>query len=424
MTAITKTWVSIADSQTDPDSPIDAALITGLRDDLEHLKEWIGASYTAGAVQNHNHDGSNSASIEIGPNWLRNGGFSNGTTGWTATAYTGGTVATASSNETEGAAGAVITSTVAANGGGKLESNEFIPVVAGQTRQFMMTIKASGATVPIKAEVLWFDDAQASISNSTIVSVTTTSPTTDRLVVRRIAAPSTAKYCKVRLELPTGAGGTGSVYFDGVIVTTPQMLGGMQVFTASGTFGDSSDEVWGDVYVRVVGGGGAGGGTSIGAGSGGGAGGGGGGCAEGWVTVSSAVTVTVGPGGTGVSAGTGNTGSSSSFAASATLSATGGTGGQPNGSVTVYGGDGGIGSGGTLKIAGSCGTHNPEPTVSSSTGGGGSVFGGGALGLRGVSTNGNAGRCYGDGGGGASDGSGGANRTGGAGAAGVVIVRW
>ena len=34
MTAISKAWVSVADSAVDPDSPLDSQLMTGLRDDL------------------------------------------------------------------------------------------------------------------------------------------------------------------------------------------------------------------------------------------------------------------------------------------------------------------------------------------------------------------------------------------------------
>lgn len=65
MVAITKAWVDIADGAVDPDSAIDAALMGGMRDIGIHLREWIGASYYAGAVQNHNHDGVNSANVVL-----------------------------------------------------------------------------------------------------------------------------------------------------------------------------------------------------------------------------------------------------------------------------------------------------------------------------------------------------------------------
>lgn len=68
MPAISKAWVTINDGAVDPDSPVDQALMEGMRDDLVHLREWLGASYFAGAVQDHDHDGSNSKPIagEVG----------------------------------------------------------------------------------------------------------------------------------------------------------------------------------------------------------------------------------------------------------------------------------------------------------------------------------------------------------------------
>lgn len=58
MAAPSKAWVVIADSQVDADSPLDTTLMTGVRDDLIHLEEWLGKNYTA--AQDHNHDGVNS----------------------------------------------------------------------------------------------------------------------------------------------------------------------------------------------------------------------------------------------------------------------------------------------------------------------------------------------------------------------------
>lgn len=61
MTAPSKNWSDIADTQIDADSPLDTTLMTALRDDLVHIKEWLGNSYTA--TQDHSHDGANSAPI-------------------------------------------------------------------------------------------------------------------------------------------------------------------------------------------------------------------------------------------------------------------------------------------------------------------------------------------------------------------------
>lgn len=66
MPAPSKAWVAIADTAVDPDSPVDQALMQGLRDDAVHLREWLGLNYTAAV--DHDHDGNNSKAIagEVG----------------------------------------------------------------------------------------------------------------------------------------------------------------------------------------------------------------------------------------------------------------------------------------------------------------------------------------------------------------------
>jgi hypothetical protein len=61
MPAPTKNFTTFADSAVDPDSPIDTALMTGLRDNDIHVREWIGVGYTA--AQNHDHDNVNSKPV-------------------------------------------------------------------------------------------------------------------------------------------------------------------------------------------------------------------------------------------------------------------------------------------------------------------------------------------------------------------------
>ncbi len=65
MAAITKTWTAFADAAVDLDSPVNELLMTGFRDNMIYLREWLGASYTAGAVQDHDHDGANSKVIAV-----------------------------------------------------------------------------------------------------------------------------------------------------------------------------------------------------------------------------------------------------------------------------------------------------------------------------------------------------------------------
>lgn len=220
MPAISKSWVAIADGAVDPDSPLDTALMTGLRDDLVHLREWLGAAYTAGAVQNHNHDGSNSALVEIGANYLRNGSFEDGTNGWTLTPYTGGSIATNTSNDMDGATALGITSTVLANGGGDALSAAYISCTGGDVYQFGAALKASAANISSKIEVIWYDDAQSQISVSTIYSTSNT-PTSKLRVGNALQAPATARYYRVKATggVPSVGSGTGTVYFDGFMAS-------------------------------------------------------------------------------------------------------------------------------------------------------------------------------------------------------------
>ena len=63
MAVPSKNFTIIADSAIDADSPITADLMTDFRDNDIHLEEWLGLSYTA--AQDHNHDGTNSAPVDI-----------------------------------------------------------------------------------------------------------------------------------------------------------------------------------------------------------------------------------------------------------------------------------------------------------------------------------------------------------------------
>lgn len=57
----TYSWNDITQSQTDPESPIDTTLMEGLRQNLVHLREWLGSGFTAAI--DHDHDGINSKSV-------------------------------------------------------------------------------------------------------------------------------------------------------------------------------------------------------------------------------------------------------------------------------------------------------------------------------------------------------------------------
>lgn len=219
MTGISKAWVSVADTAVDPDSPIDAQLVTGLRDDLVHLREWLGAGYTAGAVQNHNHDGANSALVPVGPNLLRNGSFEDGTAGWTITQYTGGTVALSTSNPLNGSKSLAFTSTVLANGGGSAISDEYLPVTQGEEYFLNATLRTSVVNLSEKMEIVWYDANKAQISAS-VVHTSNATYYDIFPIGTSVIAPANARWMRAKITGCVPATGTavGTVYFDGIVM--------------------------------------------------------------------------------------------------------------------------------------------------------------------------------------------------------------
>jgi hypothetical protein len=215
--AISRAWVVIADTAVDPDSPLDAVLMAAIQGNLTHLREWLGNAFTAGAVQNHSHDGVDSALVAVGPNLIRNASFEQDTSGWTITTYSGGSSAVETANDAHGAKSLSFTSTVLANGGGDARSNEFIPCGGAVDLHFEVWRKGSVINIASKAEVIWYDDAQAPISVASIYTDTNT-PTTATRAQAVLASPSTARFLKIKLTGGTpGAGSaTGTIYFDGV----------------------------------------------------------------------------------------------------------------------------------------------------------------------------------------------------------------
>lgn len=377
------------------------------------------------SVLGHTHGSGGEGFVTPGPNWLANGNFEQDLANWTKVEYSGGTVATGTSTETEGTRGLVITASSGANGGGYVRCDEFIPVIGGQQVQFMLTCKASNSGCRIQAYAEWYDDAQVRITDTDILPLPAASPTSDKLVVKRLTAPSTARYVKVVLLFPSGGSIAGTVYFDRVIVTTPHMLGGMKVITSSGAFGDDSDEPWGDIYAEVYGGGGGGGGAHIVGTSGLGANGGAaGGVAEGWVQIFGSCTVTIGAGGSGgtSSPSSGSQGGTTTLAAtSGNLTATGGEGGASNNGVTGAYATPGVGTGGTLNgSAGGCGLPAFSYNAVVSGAGGSSRIGLGGYSLLSSANGIEGGRAAGGSGGLA----GVASRVGGAGGPGQVTMRW
>ncbi|MBI1397077.1 MAG: hypothetical protein GC151_13960 [Betaproteobacteria bacterium] len=220
MTAISKTFTAVSDAQVDADSPLTESLLTALRDNAIHLREWLGASFTAGAVQDHNHDGVNSALIEVGPNYVRNGSFESGESGWTFQDFAGGAHAINSSGGANGTKRLAITSTVLANGGGQAITNDYISVGDNEPISMQWWVHASTSGVSANVQVLWYDSAKSLISQSDIYSVTS-APTSASRYVGRVAAPTNARYFRIKVVggVPASGSAVGTVYYDGIVVT-------------------------------------------------------------------------------------------------------------------------------------------------------------------------------------------------------------
>ena len=211
----------------------------------------------------------------------------------------------------------------------------------------------------------------------------------------------------------------------------------VQHFSGNGTYTPTSGMKY--CTIECMGGGGAGGG---GAATGAatvavGAGGGGGGYSR--LTVTSATigankAVTVGAAGTPGAAGNNPGGNGGTTSVGVLITATGGNGGSGSAAGAnslTNGGSGGLGTLGDVVGAGHCGSPGVAfyiaglGDIQQGGGGGGSMWGQGALaklGAGNTATGNAAGNGYGGGGGGGESGASGAAVAGGAGAAGYVII--
>lgn len=206
--------------------------------------------------------------------------------------------------------------------------------------------------------------------------------------------------------------GTGVGTHDQLLVSQSGFRG-MQVFSASGVW--TKPAIVTQVYVKLWGGGGGGGGATTNSYGGGG---GGGGYAEGIMTVSGNVYVTIGTGGLAGS-NLGGTGGTSTFS---TMSCGGGGGGNSSGGI----GTGGSCSGGSFSITGSSGNKGSYLNFG---GEGGSSFGYSGAGISSCNSGSSAGvngltctmkSC----GGGGAIGCGSTGASGGAGGDGYAIIYW
>lgn len=213
--------------------------------------------------------------------------------------------------------------------------------------------------------------------------------------------------------------GASSQLYDALMTATPGRLLNVRTLTASGTYTPTTGTK--AIKVTLTGGGGGGGGCQAAATDAtfSGAGGGAGGTVIAWITSpASSYSVTIGAGGAGgVGANAGSAGGNSVFGA---LTAGGGGGGSKSGVTNTPGGLGGTASGGLINIRGGDGSDGQTGTYFVTGNGGASFWGGGG---RSGASGGIVAKAAGSGGGGAYDVTfSGTSYTGGAGAAGIVMI--
>jgi len=136
---------------------------------------------------------------------------------WNITNYSGGSSAIDSANSADGQYSLRFTSSSVANGGGDAVTEDYIPVISTEYYYWSIFRGASAAGISCRVNLDWYDSSKTYISTTTVLSETS-SPTTLTLSEGTAAAPSSAKFVRVKLVggVPGTGTATGSIYFDAV----------------------------------------------------------------------------------------------------------------------------------------------------------------------------------------------------------------
>jgi hypothetical protein len=339
---------------------------------------------------------------------------------WTRTLYTGGSLTITGDGLADtacnhGRRAIKFTSPGgASNGGGYLDSTDFLECTPGRAIIVSVQHYSSVATIRNKVDILFYTAAQVYISTANVYS-SVTNPTSWQTILGGVSAPSTARYMKIRL---IGAEDTtsiaGSAYFDDVRIGLADWQYEEKITVATTARFWSPPAGVTIAEFELIGGGGSGGYGDAGGAAGGG---GGGGFVRAIlpVTPGSFYVFSVGAGGTAPApASDGVTGGTTSIIIGAiTLIAVGGTKGK-SGASGGAGGAGGTASGGTINTSGTNGQNR-----SGSTGGNGGNSP--AVGFTAIGDTGTGDAGIGSGGGGA---GGGNSQVGGVGVDGRIIIRF
>ena len=338
---------------------------------------------------------------------------------WTTTLYTGGafTITGQGKADTENFHGQFAVKLTSpggsGNGGGEIITDNFFAVTPGRVLEVSWAQKSSVTNIRNKVQVLFYSGAQALVSTVTVYT-SITNPTSWLTQAGVAAAPSTARYAKIKL---IGAENTttvaGSAYFDDVRIRSIAIQKRLEIRWPDTTTAPSPDEGKGQwvvpdgVYGFVVECFGAGGGADWF--NGGGGGGGGAYCWKLYTSTPGTVyDFELGLGGDGAASGT--NGTDTTFDG---LTAGGGAG-----SASGNGGAGGIASGGDENVDGTAGDSTVNPL--GGAGGYNPRFGIRGAAATSATRTGARGMGYCAGGGGPGE----PTNAGGDGSDGVIIISW
>lgn len=228
MTAISVSFSPKVATDWDPQKPLTTTKLNQLYDNTEFVKQWLGQSYIGGAVQNHSHDGLDSALIPVGRNMIRNGSFESGSTNFDlVTGIPSGATAQIITSALTGGNSLQMTSVNSAIGGGYIESVEFMPCI-GIVDVSLGGFRGSVAGISSKLQIAWYSakNSASLISTSDVFScascsINTTNAQGSALVPVDAGGTPTAKYFRVRVytNLP-GVGVAGTVIYDELSAAT------------------------------------------------------------------------------------------------------------------------------------------------------------------------------------------------------------
>lgn len=338
-------WTTLTetDSQHDAGKPITKDLfVDPVIQNLNDLNDRVGASGNLGLLNGSFEEGTVGAS-NTPSNWS-----------WTASG-SGGTYALTSTagEQAHGQNGFKITHpSGVGNGGGYIQTDDFIPVGTSDFLYVAWKMKVSAANgAQNKVTVLWYTSAQvAAGTTSTNLYDDTAGPTAWTQCFGGTQVPSDAEFFKLRLlggDTATDPGSSTDIFFDDVrIVNGPEeVFQNSTTYTKEGTFKWESPSSVANVWVEAIGGGAGGSATPN-------RGGGGGGeyAAANFATAASTMySLTVGAAGASDSSGT-----NSVFNTNTVIATAGGT------TAGTTGGAGGTGGTGDIKIDGYKGNDNGD----------------------------------------------------------------